>query len=191
MGLIAPKTEEAHLTNLIHIYLTGHRTMAKSQRVKDVSFAEGEKKGYRHGLAEGIATILSIKRVEAFPELEWVEQVMDYEVVEALQPFITPLEDNRLQSRSTLGEDERTRLREEFDSIMMNSLVALTKLAEPEQLIIARTKARREKILLGKAEPLAEDREWLESHLAEATDVAKRTKAMLAKVPDGLQKVNR
>lgn len=186
MGLIAPKDEGHIIFNLVELYLRGKREMLMKDTKEARARRDGLALGWREGMAEAISSLLTIYRVRAFEDFDRVEQVMIWEVVDALSTYVKPYDDVWLMSRGAKGEQG-----DQLVALVQNAYNQLMELVEPEAYVEERTNRRREKILKGEAEPLAEDRDWLEAHFAEASEVAARTKAMLAKVPDGLQKVNR
>ena len=176
-------SEDSVLITLMHVYLRGKQEMPMSSRKIDEARREGRSLGFREGVAEGLAALLTERRVRDFVgegKFPWVEHVMPHEVEEVLKGAAG----DYWKPRQGAGAEERAA----FDQKMADLLTDLMKLARPDSMVEQLTAKRRELILLGSAEPLPEDKEWLEQQTAEAEIVARRTNAMLRNL--GVDKVS-
>lgn len=172
--VITTDNPESQLIDLMHKYLAGKQEVPLSQRKVDEAAREGRALGYREGISEGIAAMLTERRIAALPYLSHVALVDPWDVAQALKPYL----ESYWRPTHKMDSDED---RKKFDARMTEALESLLALRTPEEYAAENELIRRNKVLSGEVEPLDEDAGWLRSSAEEAEALANQIRILQEK----------
>lgn len=140
----APKDLNEALAVLTFNYLRGQSKLASG--VKERNRLEGIEQGYRKGICEGIAMLLTQERVSRFKHVTIVKSIPSWDIEEVLSEYLPKWQ--VLANGSDKSGIEG--LSEEYEALIEGGGHA----AENEEV-------RRRKILAGEITPVEADIEWL------------------------------
>lgn len=142
-----------------------YRAVVDGNSKKAEEISRAREMAYLAGLSDGLATILTLRRIERFPTIWKNEEYFPVVETWAAHTFLRAI---REKAKEGITESAM----EEFIG------AELIELIHPESLMKAEEDLHRERILNGEDEPTAEDEEWLKKYLEQAQEEADSFRAL-------------